>query len=137
MENGLNHQETASTQMRNMISRAMSKKSETAPSVARENDGGTFDDVEISQKGVFDLERGSSADSFPHSRDEIRDDGDVEDRVELEKSRTAKSTGSARDQNLVTFSGSDDQENPRNWSFKRKWAATIIGLKYLSSLERC
>jgi len=31
-----------------------------------------------------------------------------------------------RDPNLVTFGGPEDMENPKNWSFKRKWGATVI-----------
>lgn len=30
------------------------------------------------------------------------------------------------DPNLVTFGGPEDMENPKNWSFKRKWGATVI-----------
>ena len=26
----------------------------------------------------------------------------------------------------VSWDGPDDPENPKNWSFKRKWAATIV-----------
>jgi len=31
-----------------------------------------------------------------------------------------------RDPNLVTFGGPEDMENPKNWSFKTKWGATVI-----------
>ena len=30
------------------------------------------------------------------------------------------------DINQVSWDGPDDPENPKNWSFKRKWAATIV-----------
>ena len=30
------------------------------------------------------------------------------------------------DINKVSWEGPDDPENPKNWSFKRKWAATIV-----------
>lgn len=30
------------------------------------------------------------------------------------------------DTNQVSWDGPDDPENPKNWSFKRKWAATIV-----------
>ena len=30
------------------------------------------------------------------------------------------------DTNQVSWEGPDDPENPKNWSFKRKWAATIV-----------
>ena len=30
------------------------------------------------------------------------------------------------DTHQVSWDGPDDPENPKNWSFKRKWAATIV-----------
>ena len=30
------------------------------------------------------------------------------------------------DTNQVSWDGPKDPENPKNWSFKRKWAATIV-----------
>ncbi|KAF1992319.1 MFS multidrug transporter-like protein [Aulographum hederae CBS 113979] len=41
----------------------------------------------------------------------------------LEKKST---TRSAKDPNLVTWDGPDDPKDPKNWTFKRKWAATFI-----------
>jgi len=32
----------------------------------------------------------------------------------------------AHDPNLVTFGGPEDMENPKNWSFRTKWGATVI-----------
>jgi len=45
----------------------------------------------------------------------------------LEKMRTAKSSRSVRDPNLVTWNGPDDPDNPKNWTIGHKWAATLIG----------
>ncbi|KAL1611767.1 hypothetical protein SLS59_000486 [Nothophoma quercina] len=42
---------------------------------------------------------------------------------ELEKK---KSNRSIKDPNLVTWDSADDPANPKNWSIKRKWAATLI-----------
>ncbi|KAF2626067.1 MFS general substrate transporter [Macroventuria anomochaeta] len=42
---------------------------------------------------------------------------------ELEKK---KSSRSIKDPNLVTWDSPDDPANPKNWSIKRKWAATLI-----------
>ncbi|KAF3000672.1 hypothetical protein E8E13_001055 [Curvularia kusanoi] len=42
---------------------------------------------------------------------------------ELEKK---KSNRSIKDPNLVTWDSADDPANPKNWSFQRKWAATLI-----------
>ena len=50
---------------------------------------------------------------------------DVEAGPRLEK---AKSSRSQRDPNLVAWNGKDDVENPKNWTMKRKWAATFIGV---------
>lgn len=36
------------------------------------------------------------------------------------------SSQEARDPNLVTWDSDDDPANPRNWSFKRKWAAVLV-----------
>lgn len=41
----------------------------------------------------------------------------------LEKKNTTKSI---RDPNLVTWDSDTDPENPKNWTMKRKWAATFI-----------
>lgn len=49
---------------------------------------------------------------------------DEEAGLRLQKS---KSTRSVRDPNLVTWEGPDDPQNPKNWSRKRRWAATLIG----------
>ncbi|KAJ5130084.1 uncharacterized protein N7515_006123 [Penicillium bovifimosum] len=46
-------------------------------------------------------------------------------RPELEKTRTGKSNRSHADPKLVTWDGPDDPENPKNWSYKKKWAAVI------------
>ena len=43
--------------------------------------------------------------------------------VPLEKKKTSRST---KDSNLVTWSGPTDPENPKNWSKRRRWAATFV-----------
>lgn len=65
------------------------------------------------------------------NRDGIEDvrDRDMRTPIELERTRTRRSIRSqsrAKDPNLVTWEGPNDPENPKNWPFKRKWAATII-----------
>lgn len=60
----------------------------------------------------------------PEVRDGIKDMRDVEDQApKLERRATSKSI---KDPNLVTWDGPDDPENPKNWSKKRKWLATIV-----------
>ncbi|KAL8892891.1 MAG: hypothetical protein Q9205_005556 [Flavoplaca limonia] len=41
----------------------------------------------------------------------------------LEKKQSSKSV---KDPNLVTWDGPDDPHNPKNWSTKQRWAATIV-----------
>lgn len=41
----------------------------------------------------------------------------------FEKKLTTKST---KDPNLVTWDGPDDPKNPKNWTNKQKWAATLV-----------
>jgi hypothetical protein len=66
-----------------------------------------------------EIEAESSGDIVPEVRDGIEDERDVEAAPKLEKSRTTRSGRSARDPNLVTWSGPDDKENPKNWSARR------------------
>lgn len=42
--------------------------------------------------------------------------------------KSARSAGSQafRDPNLVSWSGPDDPENPKNWTLKRKWGAVVV-----------
>ena len=50
------------------------------------------------------------------------DDPELGDRA-LEKKHTTKSI---KDPNLVTWDGPDDPANPKNWTTKRKWMATLV-----------
>ena len=57
-------------------------------------------------------------------RDGILNLHDVETgRSKLEQTKSSRST---RDPNLVTWSEPNDPENPKDWSNKKKWAATLI-----------
>ncbi|KAL8806845.1 MAG: hypothetical protein Q9182_001105 [Xanthomendoza sp. 2 TL-2023] len=40
--------------------------------------------------------------------------------------KKARSSKSVKDPNLVTWDGPDDPENPKQWSTRRRWAATIV-----------
>ncbi|OGE55893.1 hypothetical protein PENARI_c003G08600 [Penicillium arizonense] len=59
-----------------------------------------------------------------NERDLDLEKGDAQ-QPELEKSRTEKSNRSRHDPKLVTWEGPEDPDNPKNWSPKKKWAATI------------
>ena len=93
---------------------------------AEDDEDDSSDDTDLTEKDTHEtgIEQESSGDIVPEVRDGIEDQRDVEAGPRLEKSRTSRS---ARDPNLVTWSGPDDKENPKNWSMGRKWAATLVG----------
>lgn len=86
-------------------------------------DEGT-DDTELKEKHSNDTE---DVEAIPEVRDGIPDlrDTDLE-AGKVEKVKTSRSNKSARDPDLVTWDGPDDTANPKNWSMKRKWAATLV-----------
>jgi hypothetical protein len=47
--------------------------------------------------------------------------------AEDEKDLASLTQTETKNPNLVTWDGPDDPENPKNWTSRRKWAATIIG----------
>ncbi|MCJ1274476.1 hypothetical protein MMC21_002272 [Puttea exsequens] len=51
----------------------------------------------------------------------VRDERDIG--VDLGKKQ---STRSIKDPNLISWEGPEDPANPKNWSFNKKWAATIV-----------
>ena len=44
----------------------------------------------------------------------------------IEKEKSTKSSRPSRDPYLVSWDSSNDPENPKNWTIRRKWAATIV-----------
>lgn len=66
-------------------------------------------------------------------RDGIRDvmDRDMdapEQLVQRRSIRLSRKESLRKDPNIVTWDGPHDPENPKNWPFRRKWMATIIGM---------
>lgn len=63
--------------------------------------------------------------AMPETGNEFKNqsDQDIEPGLKLENTR---STRSIRDPNLVSWSGPEDPDNPKNWTLKHKWAATLI-----------
>jgi len=59
-------------------------------------------------------------------RDGIVDRRDVEQGVHPLEKTTSKRSRKEKIPNIVTWDGPDDLANPKNWSTKRKWAATVI-----------
>ncbi|KAH7074271.1 MFS multidrug transporter-like protein [Paraphoma chrysanthemicola] len=89
------------------------------------DDDDSGDDVDENEKSS--IEKDEAAHENESTYEEIRGgipyEHDVEAAPPLEKK---KSTRSIRDPNLVTWDSDDDPKNPKNWSMKRKWAATLI-----------
>ncbi|OCK89376.1 MFS general substrate transporter [Cenococcum geophilum 1.58] len=91
-----------------------------------EEDAESLSDPEnISEKDIEKEEEVEEVETpIQEVRAGIRDERDVElGSAQLEKKQSTKS---ARDPNLVTWDSPDDSANPKNWSMKRKWAATLI-----------
>ncbi|EXJ95583.1 hypothetical protein A1O1_00705 [Capronia coronata CBS 617.96] len=66
----------------------------------------------------------SSVETVGEVRFGIRDTRDVE--AELPELKTERSARSVKDPNLVTWEGPEDPANPKNWIYRKKWAATLI-----------
>lgn len=85
------------------------------------------DEVDEKEDSVKEEEKDEAAHQQEKTYEEIRGgipyEHDVEAQPPLEKK---KSSRSIRDPNLVTWDSDDDPKNPKNWSMKRKWAATLI-----------
>lgn len=61
--------------------------------------------------------------------DRSGDNAKLEKGPPLNRQRTGTSTrskGADRDPHLVTWQGTNDPENPKNWPQKKKWAAVIV-----------
>ena len=56
---------------------------------------------------------------------EIDHGGDGQD-LEKQLSKKESTRSLKKDPNIVSWDGPNDPQNPKNWSFKRRWAATII-----------
>jgi hypothetical protein len=81
------------------------------------------DSTKESDEQDVDLEKEETEEIMPEVRDGIEDQRDLEAGPRLTKTKSSKTA----DPNLVTWDGPDDYANPKNWSTKRKWAATLVG----------
>jgi multidrug resistance protein len=84
------------------------------------------DEETTEEKTESELEQEASTDIEPEVIDgvEVERDRDLEARPSrLEKTKSSKSV---KDPNLVAWKGPDDPDNPKNWTFKHKWAATLV-----------
>lgn len=92
------------------------------------NEDDSSDETDLSKEELGetnDLEKGDTEEIESEVRDGIEDQRDLEAGPRLTKSKSGKSARD-RDPNLVTWDGPDDKENPKNWSTRRKWAATLV-----------
>lgn len=87
---------------------AAAEEEETSPTDSRDSndDKDTADEVPTTKEGIA-----------------MPEDVEAQRQPPLERTATSKSKS---DPNLVTWDGPDDSENPKNWSTKRKWAATFV-----------
>lgn len=82
------------------------------------------DSTSETQEEKDDVPQTDNEVTYEEIRGGIPDERDVEAPPQtLEKK---KSSRSIKDPNLVTWESPDDPANPKNWSMKRKWAATLI-----------
>ena len=86
---------------------------------------GSLDEMDDSTISDVDTEKTYAEDGEEEEvRDGILDLHDVESRQS--KIERMKSSRSIKDPNLVTWDGPDDTANPKNWTLKQRWAATLI-----------
>lgn len=91
-------------------------------------EGSSSDDRNITEKEYEEeIRLRDSTDISPEVLDGIEMERDLEAAPDLQKTKSSKSKRSVRDPNLVGWEGMDDVNNPKNWSSKRKWAATFVG----------
>lgn len=103
------------------------EKHEYPTTLSDSDNSSTIDASERDTQGV------SISRTVSEVRDGISNQRDLElgDDV-VEKSPTVR----IDNPDLVKWTGPDDPENPKNWPFKRKWAAVFCGkLFYLNSLQ--
>ncbi|CAI6337721.1 unnamed protein product [Periconia digitata] len=90
-----------------------------------QSDGFSFSETESAEKAEPErIHTLTGEDTIEETAEDTTAEQDIEARaVALEKTKSARST---RDPNLITWEGDDDPKNPKNWSFRRKWAACLI-----------
>ncbi|CAD6564492.1 MAG: hypothetical protein ASARMPRED_004439 [Alectoria sarmentosa] len=86
-----------------------------------DNDTDYSSELEHVRNDDYDEAAREGKDEVAEVRMGIPDTRDLE--ANLEKKQT---TRSIKDPNLVSWDSPDDPENPKNWTFGRKWAATIV-----------
>lgn len=92
------------------------------------SDGAELSEKDTEESTDHDLQQEMS---ISEVRGGILNERDLEAGSKIKRTTTGKSNKSRRsirDPNLVSWDGAEDPDNPKNWSTKRKWAATLIGI---------
>ncbi|KAH8809088.1 MFS multidrug transporter-like protein [Xylogone sp. PMI_703] len=95
----------------------------------RDEDDTSSDDADLEEK---DREIGEDLDQIMSGRSISEVRGGIENKRDMDiepgRLQRIKSARSAReaDPNIVRWQGPGDPENPKNWPFKRKWAAVFV-----------
>lgn len=91
------------------------------------HDDSESDSEEAAEEEDTSHDEGDLADAVPETKEGLAQPEDVEAQApKLQRRGTSKSTRSRTDPDLVTWDGPDDPANPKNWTTKRKWAATFV-----------
>ncbi|KAI4094394.1 MAG: hypothetical protein L6R37_007244 [Teloschistes peruensis] len=64
--------------------------------------------------------------AYSYQTNELPNPFDAAMQQDLEKQTEKEPDTPEKDPNLVTWDGPTDPQNPKNWSIKRKWAATFV-----------
>ncbi|KAL8845957.1 MAG: hypothetical protein Q9221_008919 [Calogaya cf. arnoldii] len=90
----------------------------------REDDRTADEDSDLSEASVKEDDKEARGQPFNETEEPQNGSADLRDlEAPLEKKKSSKSV---KDPNLVTWDGPDDPQNPKNWSTKQRWAATIV-----------
>jgi hypothetical protein len=93
-----------------------------APSITSSGSNHEIKDLDLEKQETQDLAKPETEwDAGVLAERDFSDDKPTE---KLAKKKTREEQ--AKDPNLVTWDGPDDPTNPKNWSMKRKWAATFV-----------
>lgn len=71
-------------------------------------------------------EEDQDPDIVPEIQGAVPDERELDLEAQGPKLERRATTKSIKDPNLVTWDGPDDPANPKNWSLKQKWAATLV-----------
>lgn len=103
-------------------------KTETERRHASQDSDDDFRSDDVGEKDDTSADGDEAAHIRERTYEEIRGGIPYEHDVEVEAPALEKkeTTKSVKDPNLVTWESESDVKNPKNWSMKRKWAATLI-----------